>query len=398
MNGTLKYIASDSTVTEIYPKTSADLVTFSDTTVANYLENFSVAEVDTAETADVAEVAEKDSDGNIISETYAPKNSPNFTGTPTAPTSENLDLLTDQVATVAWCNNVFKRFTGIVPENMDTLQEFWAALGQDSDLATTISTALDGKQNKSDVLTAFSNLTFDADKIIFATGSKTFSTTTLTSTAREIISKSTAKEIRRLLGLYENKFFDECENNWSSSGSPQILNGELVMDGASYGRREKLVTLGGSNPFTIEFFAKANVAGSSSSPIFSAYSDANYYFAVNENSTFPRLFWKHNNVTIIGVNGSENIVGETRHLAVTYDGTTIKYFVDGTLAHSLTQTLTEKNYRFFLGAQFSTAGFTYCNCNIDEFRLSNVCRYTENFTPAETFSLDENTLSLLHFD
>jgi hypothetical protein len=35
---------------------------------------------------------------------------------------------------------------------------------------------------------------------------------------------------------------------------------------------------------------------------------------------------------------------------------------------------------------------------IDEVRISNVVRYTENFTPLTTFSADANTVALWHFD
>ncbi len=84
---------------------------------------------------------------------------------------------------------------------------------------------------------------------------------------------------------------------------------------------------------------------------------------------------------------------------MTYDGTTIRYFADGELVHSLTKTLAAKNYRLFLGAQFLTTGvFSYCNCTVDEFRLSDSCRYTENYEPEERFEVDENTVNLLHFD
>ena len=419
MKGTLKFINSDSTVTEIYPKTSADCVTFSDTTVANYLENFSVSEVETAETADVAETAEKDSAGNIISETYAPKNSPNFTGTPTAPTSENLDLLTDQVATVAWCNNVFKRFTGIVPENMDTLQEFWAALGEDSDLATTISTALDGKQNKSDVLTAFSNLTFDADKIIYATGEKTFSTTALTQTAREIISKSTAKEIRRMLGIYKNPFFDERENTWVKFNEPYISNVNkkfgakaLQTNGGGIYTPTRL-EFGGAD-FTIGFFAKLDSDSGLYAPLFCACSSGDWDVPSNRHGEISLLRHNTNNSLELSIYDSQSnsVVssGEINfdptdnihYYEIDYNHTaqTIKLFADTQLIFSQSNVSIERLERFL------TLGFLPSNlvivalASVDEFfLLDGTARSSETCTPpTEPLEVGENTLSLLHFD
>ena len=35
---------------------------------------------------------------------------------------------------------------------------------------------------------------------------------------------------------------------------------------------------------------------------------------------------------------------------------------------------------------------------IDEVRISNVARYTKDFTPKKRFENDENTLALYHFD
>ena len=193
----------------LYPKTSADIVTFSDTTVADFLQNISASN---AETADFATRAEKDSNGNVIHTTYAPIDSPNFTGTPTAPAINDLDLNTNQVATVSFATALIQRLTGVVPDELDTFEELYNALGQDSDIANTIATQIDAKQDKSDILTALSNLNLSAGKLIYVSGSNSLSLIDCTSTGQAVISKTTPKDIRKLLGIYKNQLID-CKMN-----------------------------------------------------------------------------------------------------------------------------------------------------------------------------------------
>ena len=405
--GTLKYIDSDTTVHEIFSTTDAELVSYdnngTDTTVANFLDNLSF---DTAETADVAEKAEKDLSGNVITSTYAPKNSPNFTGTPTAPTASDLDLLTNQVATVAWCNNVFKRFTGIVPENMDTLQEFWDALGHDSDLATTLSTELAKKQDKTDKLTAFSNLTLSADKLILATGENSFSTTALTSTGKSIISSYTDKDIRKALGVYKHLIYDECENVWYIGYNPQISGGKLVLDGEAFTCSDGTFNLGGSNSFTFEWEVSYSNSITSSETSAQQYcfglygdDDNRFHFTYFDTDRL-RFFWKNNAAFLDATNFvyRKSPVNSPRKIAISYDGSTVYWFVDGELVTSETATITQTNYKIYLGTTRNITAAQRLVGTIDEFRLSDICRHTQNFTPEERFEVDEHTLSLLHFD
>jgi len=86
------------------------------------------------------------------------------------------------------------------------------------------------------------------------------------------------------------------------------------------------------------------------------------------------------------------------HIAVVRNSGTTKLYIDGTL--ELTATGTNKDYTgkyLAVGGVYSTAYLMLGH--IDEFRVSNVARYTANFTaPTAPFQNDEDTLLLLHMD
>jgi hypothetical protein len=73
--------------------------------------------------------------------TYAPKASPALTGTPTAPTA-SAATNTTQLATTAFVQTAVSNVVNSAPAALDTLNELAAALGDDANFSTTISTAL----------------------------------------------------------------------------------------------------------------------------------------------------------------------------------------------------------------------------------------------------------------
>lgn len=87
------------------------------------------------------------------------------------------------------------------PATLDTLNELAAALGNDPNFATTIATALGNKQPIDQTLTALAALGTAANKLIYATGADTFSTTDLTVFARTLLDDADAATMRATLGL-----------------------------------------------------------------------------------------------------------------------------------------------------------------------------------------------------
>ena len=211
-------------------------------------------------------------------------------------------------------------------------------------------------------------------------------------------SASDAAAARRILGVNRATIYDECPVNWFISGTPVVSNGKIIFDGASYARRSFNITLGGTNPFTIEFLGTAN-EDTTSTPKTLVYffSDTNNIIWFNSRANTLRVGVMENS-TSNTLDGSANLYGDERHLALTYDGATVRAFVDGVLVGSLSQVLTEKTYVIYLSFVYDTSSPIYLKSTLDEFRISDICRYTADFTPVTRHELDEHTLTLLHFD
>lgn len=78
---------------------------------------------------------------------YAPKASPTFTGTPTAPTPANSDN-SKKLATTEFVAKALAALAGSAPETLDTLKELADALGNDPNFATTVLNKLAEKMAK----------------------------------------------------------------------------------------------------------------------------------------------------------------------------------------------------------------------------------------------------------
>lgn len=86
---------------------------------------------------------------------YAPLTSPALTGKPTAPTAAQTANDT-QLANTAFVKAAIAALVASSPEALDTLNELAAALGNDPNFATTMTNALAGKQPLDNTLTALS--------------------------------------------------------------------------------------------------------------------------------------------------------------------------------------------------------------------------------------------------
>ncbi|MCT4580989.1 MAG: T9SS type A sorting domain-containing protein [Flavobacteriales bacterium] len=89
-----------------------------------------------------------------------------------------------------------------------------------------------------------------------------------------------------------------------------------------------------------------------------------------------------------------------RHVAVVNNSTaaTLSLYINGVLVDTSPVTGYNPSSRFFIGRMdYTTSG--YLKVNIDEMRISDVVRYSTNFTPPTTeFSVDANTKALYHFN
>jgi len=99
-----------------------------------------------------------------------------------------------------------------------------------------------------------------------------------------------------------------------------------------------------------------------------------------------------------GFNGVTTVTTNTwHHIAATYDGTNLKIWLDGNLESTNSSTLpNDPGTPAYIG--WYTTGTDVFNGIIDEVRLSNIARYTSNFTPATSLTSDGSTVALWKFD
>jgi hypothetical protein len=88
--------------------------------------------------------------------------------------------------------------------------------------------------------------------------------------------------------------------------------------------------------------------------------------------------------------------GTWYHLAVQRDGTTLKLFVNGTEEDSTTSSQSfDTGQPIYIGTETTNES----NGHVDEYRISDIARYTSDFTPETTpYQNDANTVLLLHMD
>ena len=87
---------------------------------------------------------------SYVNDNFAPLTSPPLSGIPTAPTAA-LGTYNLQLATTAFVQNAVNALVGAAPDALDTLKELADALGDDANFAGTVTTALAGKLNTSDL-------------------------------------------------------------------------------------------------------------------------------------------------------------------------------------------------------------------------------------------------------
>ena len=153
----------------------------------------------------------------------------------------------------------------------------------------------------------------------------------------------------------------------------------------------------GSNSWTIEFWAY-KLANSSSGSDFIVYGDNNSFF-VNYRPADPQFK--------VNVGGTEYSFGANSpslanttftHIAVVNEGGTLKIYKNGTVdgtTHDVSGKTVGTPNNLYIGFTDADTFDGY----IDELRISNVARYTGNFSvQTSRFTSDANTKLLLHMD
>ena len=192
---------------------------------------------------------------------------------------------------------------------------------------------------------------------------------------------------------------------FAQTPGPSLFDKSLCFDGSNdYATLSANPVAGMSGDYTIEFFMKLNNMNNWQRVFDFGNNTASEYifFSPKSSSTGNPTFGVHPQ----GIPFTSPLTaGQWYHIAIVYDAasTTGKAYVNGTLNAtntSLTKKLSDagsltKNY---LGkSQFSVD--PYLNGNIEEFRISDIKRYTSNFiVPTSGFVADANTRLLYHFN
>jgi hypothetical protein len=124
-------------------------------------------------------------------------------------------------------------------------------------------------------------------------------------------------------------------------------------------------------------------------------SSASYWNFGPLNNGSVRFFYYTGAEQFITTSGVTLTTGQWYHLAFVKNGTSLKIYVNGTQRASGTLTGTPQ----YSTGELSIGQYNNISINawIDEVRISNVARYTANFTsPTNSFTNDANTLFLMH--
>lgn len=180
-------------------------------------------------------------------------------------------------------------------------------------------------------------------------------------------------------------------------------------------RENGAVELNGRNSLTIEFFYKPNISVSAGA--YNIISSSGSATGPDSNTSVAILHGEGDQITammniggtIRSVTSPANAVsvGTTVHVALTYDGSMLRLFLNGVLKSStaVSGTIVQKsNEDFVLGPK--VGGFLEGAMDnymakgwVDSVRISATARYTANFTPPTAkFANDGATMFLLNFD
>jgi hypothetical protein len=183
-----------------------------------------------------------------------------------------------------------------------------------------------------------------------------------------------------------------------STAQEKFGQSSIVFDGTGdYLQLDTFGAVAQSNQdFTIEFWVRwSSLTGgqglvSDRPPTSSGYGATNFYFEKNSSNT---LFFGYSGGG--DITGTSSVAANTwYHMAVVRLSGTTKFYLNGTTSgNTLSYTGVVGDGTLSIGAVVGQ----YMNGYIDELRISNVARYSANFTaPAATFENDANTLLLIH--
>ena len=177
---------------------------------------------------------------------------------------------------------------------------------------------------------------------------------------------------------------DNCGVVWNVTGSVPVEEGHVVLN-SGYLRADQNITLGGQD-FSVSFYARANSASSGWAGICALYvNNANgiSFYRNNQTTTINLNVYDSTNAILLNAFAFQNALNAEHHFEIdyTHDDTTLRVFLDGTLATSVVG-------EFKRGQHTPTIGYNNTNASL---RMNGYIRnlqiyddgalHTEDFTP-----------------
>lgn len=199
------------------------------------------------------------------------------------------------------------------------------------------------------------------------------------------------------LSFDDSPTFDWCGNEWTTYGTPTIgtdgaIKGKaLQLNGNNYIQCDSIAAKIGSDIWTIHWHATCT-ATRTEGYFFGTY-NANYGTSGMGNNKWVSVCYLNGNPKLVLYGndvqaGVSLTLGQRYHYALSYDGTNLRFFIDGQL--KITKAANVK-----LGGIFRI-GNDPCRSNqftgsIDEFMILKGVAWTENFTPptAEDYDISD---------
>ncbi len=199
-----------------------------------------------------------------------------------------------------------------------------------------------------------------------------------------------------------------CQIVWDGGTlGPGAENHALEFDGIDDYVKIRTLEYDGSHPLTIEAWAEPQWTEGHGTLI---YTSAMHISLLSVDETRDGLIWQVYHSLPNATGGARrfppgSVVSQCNgmrvHVAAVYDGTRVRLFLDGVIASEAQGdpfSIISREYMFSqLGMTFEGPSSCFQG-SLDEVRISNIARYTEDFTPEERFEPDEHTLALYHFD
>lgn len=183
-------------------------------------------------------------------ELAAPNASPAFTGNPTVPTAVASDN-SESIANTAFVRTAIAALVASSPAALDTLNELAAALGNDPNFATTVTSSIAGKQPLDPTLTALAAVATAANKLIFANGADSFATTDITALARTFLAADTAADARTAIGAVSSDAIHQIQPIEAAINTPVANAMTISLNPTSLDFRSSALSVGVPNTRTI---------------------------------------------------------------------------------------------------------------------------------------------------